>query len=58
MLHKIHDTFYSLANAHAKLSNNSIDENCSLWLIRLFNCLFRPSIRLLKYIEGLMDSGN
>ena len=26
--------------------------------IRLFKCLFHPSIRLLEYIEGLIDSGN
>lgn len=43
---------------HTKVSNDSIEENCSLWLIRLFKCLFQPSIRLLEYIEALMDSGN
>ncbi len=48
---------YSLANVHTKLSNDSIERNCSLWLIRLFMCLFHPSIRLLEYIDGLMDSG-
>ncbi len=51
-------SFYSLTNAHAKLSNDSINRNCSLWLIRLFKCLFYPSIRLSEYIEGLIDSGN
>ncbi|WP_314794843.1 hypothetical protein [Gemella sanguinis] len=39
---------YSLANVHINVSNDSIDGNCSLWLIRLFKCLFYPSIRLLE----------
>lgn len=43
---------------NAKLFNGSIEGNCSLCLNRLFKCLFHPSIRLLEYIEVLMDSGN
>lgn len=49
---------YSLVNVQTKVSNDSIDGNRSLWLIRLFRYLFQPSIRLLEYIDGLMDSGN
>lgn len=48
---------YSLANVHTKLSNDSIERNCSLWFIHLFMGLFHPSIRLLEYIDGLMDLG-
>lgn len=33
---------YSIATVHKKLSNDSIDGNYSLWLIRLFKCLFQP----------------
>ena len=39
---------YLLANLHTKVSNDSIDGNSSLWLIRLFRYLFQPSIRLLE----------
>ena len=42
---------------HTKLSNDSIERNCSLGFIRLFMGLLHPSIRLLEYIDGLMDSG-
>jgi len=39
---------YSFGNVHTKVSDDSIEGNCFLWLIRLFKYLFQLLIRLLE----------
>lgn len=48
LLHTPSTEYDSREMIDTSVYKTSIDGNCSLWLIRLFRCLFQPSIRLLE----------